>query len=73
MDESVLRGHLERAERHVAEGHEHVRRQRILIDELERDGHDSTQARELLARFEDALALHLKDLERLRKAVGPTI
>lgn len=48
--------------RHIAEGEEHVRRQRARIDELERDGHDVTSARSLLRTMEETLALHRESL-----------
>ena len=51
---------LEMAARHVREGEEHIAKQRALIAELERDGHDNMlpAARELLATFEQTLATH---------------
>jgi hypothetical protein len=56
---------LAQTERHVAQGRKHVRRQRQLIGQLERDGDDATTPRKLLAPFEEALALHLATRERL--------
>lgn len=57
---------LEMAERHVQQGQLHVARQCELIEELRIDGHDTTQAEELLAEFEAILAEHRKHLEFLR-------
>jgi hypothetical protein len=59
--------HLAQAERHVAEGERHVARQRELIAELERDGHDTVQARELLVQFEGLQVMHVADRDRLRR------
>jgi hypothetical protein len=57
--------HLAMANRHIAAGNRVVTRQRQLITELEADGHDTREALGLLARFEDLLALHLSDRDRL--------
>ena len=48
----------------------HVVRQRELVAELERDGHDTIQATDLLARFEELLQLHVGDRDRLRRELG---
>ena len=53
------------AEEHVALGAKNVARQREIIAELERDGHDATQAWELLAQLEQLQAMHVADRERL--------
>ncbi len=67
-----LREDLALAERHVADGERVVARQRAIVAELERDGHDATaaQARQLLAQFEELLALHVGDRDRLRRELG---
>jgi hypothetical protein len=70
MDREMLKAHLEQAERHVSEGEQHITRQRELIAELERKGRDTTRANELLCRFEEMLALHVHDRDRLRKELG---
>ena len=41
---------LEMAQRHVAEGEIHLSRQKALIAELDRDGHDTADARRSLRR-----------------------
>ena len=61
-----LEGHLQQAERHVAEGEQHIARQRKLIAELERDGHDTTLALELLREFERTQASHIESRDRIR-------
>ena len=61
----MLLRHLAQAERHVAQGAEHIRRQRILIEELSRDGHAIQQAEQLLAQFEDLQALRVAHRDRL--------
>ena len=62
---AALKDHLALANRHVASGNRGVARQKQLIEELETDGHDTREALSLLARFEDLLALHLTDRDRL--------
>jgi hypothetical protein len=68
MDRQMLREHLQLAEKHVDEGEQHLRDQRRIVDELERDGHakSAEKARELLATMEQTQALHLADRDRLR-------
>ena len=58
-----------RSERHVVEGEQRIVRQREVLRELERDAHPDAAARgrELLAKFEETLALHIADRDRLRK------
>ena len=54
------------AEKHVSEGAAHIKRQRTLIDDLDRGAHDSTQARQLLESMLQTQALHESDAEGLR-------
>lgn len=61
--------HLEQARRHVAEGEKHVGSQRELVTQLERDGHDSTQARQLLREFEEVQRLHVEHRDRLEQEI----
>jgi len=58
--------HLAQAERHVAQGELHLIRQREIIDELERGGHDTASARDLLLKLEETQALHIADRDRIR-------
>jgi hypothetical protein len=69
MDHATLQAHLAEAERHVAEGKQHIVRQREVLRELERDAHADAapRARELLAKLEETLALHIAGRDRLRK------
>jgi hypothetical protein len=67
MDRAMVLEHLEMAHRHVSDGERHVARQRALIAELDRDGHDSWRARLLLQQFEDMLRLHVQERDRLEK------
>jgi hypothetical protein len=69
-DRNILSQHLAEAEEYVASGQRIVARQRELVAQLERDGHDSRQARELLAEFEATLGYQIDDRNRLRAELG---
>jgi hypothetical protein len=69
VDETMLRDHLRLAERHVAEGTEHLRRQRAIVAGMEREGQDASLARDTLALFEKSQATHLADRDRLRAEI----
>lgn len=49
MDRQIVLQHLAMAKRHVAQGIIHLAKQEALIVELERHGHDSADARAILA------------------------
>jgi hypothetical protein len=55
MDRDMVERHLAMAERHVAEGQERVNNQRRLVAEMERDGHDLTEARRPSVKLENAV------------------
>jgi hypothetical protein len=63
---AALLEHLAQAERHVAEGAAIIARQKSLILELEKDGHDTTSSRSLLRQFEEIQHLHIEDRDRLK-------
>jgi hypothetical protein len=56
----------EYVERHVAFSVRRVAAQQQLVDNLERDGHDTFEAHRLLAQFLDLLELPIADRDRLR-------
>ena len=70
MEREMLMEHLSQAERHVAEGMMHVERQRNLVENLARDGHDTTQSEGTLKQFEETLALHIQVRDRLLKELA---
>lgn len=55
------------AERHVAEGEEHLSRQRAVIDRLGFDGHDTAKAEALFRQFQQIQAMHIAHRDRLRR------
>lgn len=65
MDQQMLLDHLKQVEQHVALGKGHVALQQRLIADLDRDGHDTTDARALLKQFEGIQVLHLEHRDRL--------
>lgn len=67
MDLAQIAQNLAQAEMHVASGERHISQQRAIIDELERGGHDATEAKALLVGFEQTQRLHLENRDRLRQ------
>lgn len=57
---------LELADLHVVEADRIVRQQHTIVRVLERDGHDASMAKLLLAEFEHTLALYREDRARIR-------
>jgi hypothetical protein len=70
MEREMLIEHLSQAERHVAEGEMVVERQRNLVENLARDGHDTSKQAALLQQFEERLAMHIKDRDRVLKELA---
>lgn len=68
----MLQQHLAQAEAHVALADRNVARQRKLVAELERDGHSTTEAKRLLALFEEILVTYIADRDRLRRELEAT-
>jgi hypothetical protein len=64
MDRETLEKNLAQAEAHVAKGHERIALQHEIIAELEREGHDTVPARELLTTFENTQAMHVANRDR---------
>ncbi len=67
MNRAMLEQHLAKAEQHITLGSQHVSGQRERVAKLQRAGHDTAQARELLRQFEELLSMHVADRDRLRK------
>jgi hypothetical protein len=72
MDPAILREHLAMAERHVAEGERHLLGQQERVLKLERAGHDTEQAHQLLKQFKELQLLHIADRDRLKAELGIT-
>ena len=65
MNKDVKLKYLVQAERHMADGEQHIVRQRAIVAQLERDGRDASLSRSLLQCFEDLQRLHIADFHRL--------
>ena len=65
MDRAILLDLLARAERHVILGKRQIDGQYRVIAELEKDGHDTTEAVELLKQFIEAQERYEADRRRL--------
>jgi len=70
MDRQMLMEHLSQAERHVAEGMVHVEKQRTLVENMARDGHDIGGHEALLRQFEKTLGLHTKIRDQLQRQLA---
>jgi hypothetical protein len=57
------------ARRRVTTGEQNVARQREIVARLERDGHNSLEAKSLLASFEAFQNMHIAYRDRLEKAL----
>lgn len=66
MDLRLVRQHLAEAERHLALSDRRIARQIEIIDELERDGHPTYLAYELLATYRAVHANYLIHAETIR-------
>jgi hypothetical protein len=60
MPLEMERRHLDLANRHIAEGRERIAAQRARVALMERGGHDTGLARDLLGHFERTLKGHLE-------------
>ena len=70
MDRTLLKQHLARAERHLAEGQAHIEKQRAIIATLEQRGQDAGMARELLANLLRTQELHEQNREQILRELG---
>jgi hypothetical protein len=70
VDQNLARQHLELANKHVADGQKRIEAQLALVARLERDGHDTVQAKSLLQQFEETLTLQLETRNRIVQELG---
>jgi len=70
MDRDILERQLTKAEEQVVIAAQNVARQRELVAQLERDGHDASQAQKMLEQFLKQQALHIADRDRLIKELS---
>lgn len=66
MDElALIRNHLDAGERHIIRAKQHVARQVEIVKRLEKGGHDTRRARDLLTTFDKILNSYAAVCERL--------
>jgi ribosomal 50S subunit-associated protein YjgA (DUF615 family) len=70
MDRATLLDYLQEAQRHVSEGAGRLERQKAIIEELTRDGHDVRQAETLLQAMENLQRMHIEHVALIRKELG---
>ena len=70
MDRTLLEEHLAQARRHIRLGQEHIKRQKELVTELERDGHDVSEPKRLLDLFREIQLMHVLHRDILLVEIG---
>ena len=70
MDLRIIREHLAEAESHLALSDRHIAWQIQIIDELERDGHPTALALDVLATSRAVHTTHLIHCDTIRKELG---
>ncbi|MBV9981138.1 hypothetical protein, partial [Bradyrhizobium sp.] len=70
MDLRLAQKHLKEAEQHVLLGRQHVARQLEIIRKLERGGHSTVLAADLLATFRLVLANHIAHRDLIRSELA---
>lgn len=66
----MLERHLEQANEHVTAGERDIARQKRIIAELERDGHDAARAHQILGTFETLQKMHIEDRDRVQRELA---
>jgi DNA-directed RNA polymerase subunit F len=64
-DRATILRHLEQARRLITQGEQYVAHQREIVAQLERDGHDTYEAKRLLDQLQQFHALQVADRDRL--------
>jgi hypothetical protein len=67
MDRKSIADRLAQAERHVAQGDGHIKKQRALIAKLEENRLDTARAKELLDTFLSLQEAHIADRDARRE------
>jgi hypothetical protein len=65
MERATLENDLSRAEAHVANGQKRIAQQHQIIAELDREGHDTAPAKDMLTTFERTQAMHVANRDRI--------
>lgn len=67
MRRAMIEQQLMETEQHIAHGEQLVAQQREMIGDLQRAGHDTTKARQLLAAMEEMQRLYVAARERMQQ------
>jgi len=70
MNRDLLKDRLAQAERRIAEGSDHVARQRQIVEQVVRRGEDARRSTALLELFEETLTTHVEERDRLRNELA---
>jgi hypothetical protein len=70
MDEGTLKQLVKEFSARVWWGEQYLSQRRQVVASLEENGHDASTAREVLRRFEDALAMDVAELKQLEKCLA---
>lgn len=70
MDRAMQLHHLNQAERHVAEAERHIVDQEQRIITLDLEGHDTSDARQLLRTFRASQKLHIAHRDMIRRELA---
>ena len=62
--------HLSKLVDYLIAGARHIERQKAIIQELERDGHDAAQAQQTLQQMEELQKIYLSEKDRLIKELA---
>ena len=66
MNREAMRRHLVQADNRVASGERTIARQWAIVTELARDSQDTSEAKSMIAAFEQTLRLQIADRNRIR-------
>jgi hypothetical protein len=66
MNREAIRRHLVQADNRVASGERTIARRWAIVTELARDSQDTSEAKSMIAAFEQTLRLQIADRNRIR-------
>jgi hypothetical protein len=70
MDRPALEAELKRAEAQVDSSQKRIARQQEIIAELDREGHDTAPAKDMLVSFEKTQAMHIASRDRIARKLA---
>jgi hypothetical protein len=70
MDRAILVERLARTEKHIEEAKFQIARQRAVIRDMQRSGHDLSRAQEQLDSFEDMALSKMAERDRIQRELA---